>query len=1154
MKFRKKSFIAKIALGALSLGTLLVSPAQAAQKGISLDFAASYYRSYDHSIGGGAWDDKTINTDIENSLEGSEFVCGDYVSFLTKIALEDIQDLRDLGKMTLELNYEFDGDSTGTSGVGYTEFGEIGINRAPIVDLVAGEDETDSAMVEINALSQESLTTFHNPDPLFSGDNLTGTITVDDLEAGETIILRTDVKISCDPGSSPTGNILAKIMSARLVAANGAPINPITVNIGANTVPLQNPADVTTPILTISKTGLKGTGTCPGTDFTEISPGGTVTFCYVVKNDSLAPIYNLSIITDDNATPSNTLDDFFETLTGLTNLDGDGLLDDLGPGETATAFHVKKYDGQKDTYETNTATVNGYSASTGGSMLSASDITVVYIDPPLPISLSIDKRTNGADGQNILAGTPITWTYDITNTGEETLTSISLADDQEGAITCPMESLSPSASMQCTETGTAAIGSYSNIGTVTGTRESIVETTTASDTSSYFGADPKISIAKSPESQTIKWEGDATFEILVTNTGNITLESVSVTDTLTAGCAKFIGALAPSETSTYSCSYESVTASFINTAVVEAIFESMTVSDFDTASVTYIPPPLPISISINKLTNGADGLNIIKDSFVTWTYDVTNTGQETLTAISVSDDKLLGVSCPKTTLGIGESMQCAETSTAGLGSYSNLATVIGYRGEDTTTATDTSSYFGADPKISILKSPQSQTVVESGTANFEILITNTGNVSLESVTVSDELSPGCAKTIGVLGISETSTYTCMLETVTAGFINTAIVSGIFESTTVNDSDTATVIVDYLPKISVTKSANPTSVPETGGDVLFTFTVTNLGVETFTLTSLSDDKFGNLNGQGSCLIPQSIAASSNYSCGVTKKLGDGTLTPFTNVVTATGQDPESNTATETATAGVTFTDVLPDITLEKMANPTTLMMPGGLVTYTFKITNAGSETVTVSSFSDSRFTLPTQCMDFIGDTITPGAYLTCSSSETLTYTDSLAVVNTATATASDDEGNVDTATATATVYFSWYGRTPGYWKNHTNMWPETFTAGLSVVSVFFPTGDLPSFLKTGGVLDLNKNGGIDTLANALAYKGGTGITGAAQILLRAAVAAVLNEKYYGDGYPGSDTVANLIKLVHDTMLINNRSAYLTLASMLDMWNNGNHSTL
>ena len=42
----------------------------------------------------------------------------------------------------------------------------------------------------------------------------------------------------------------------------------------------------------------------------------------------------------------------------------------------------------------------------------------------------------------------------------------------------------------------------------------------------------------------------------------------------------------------------------------------------------------------------------------------------------------------------------------------------------------------------------------------------------------------------------------------------------------------------FPTSAVTKTADVASVPETGGDVTYTFVVTNNGAESVTLTSLS----------------------------------------------------------------------------------------------------------------------------------------------------------------------------------------------------------------------------------------------------------------------------------------------------------------------------
>src|SRR5688572_12443579 len=78
-----------------------------------------------------------------------------------------------------------------------------------------------------------------------------------------------------------------------------------------------------------------------------------------------------------------------------------------------------------------------------------------------------------------------------------------------------------------------------------------------------------------------------------------------------------------------------------------------------------------------------------------------------------------------------------------------------------------------------------------------------------------------------------------------------------------------------------------------------------------------------------------------------------------------------------------------------------------------------------------------------------------------------------------------------------GCTPGYWKNHTLNWEE-YTPTQTLDELFnFPTS-LASYSD-------------DTLLQALNYGGGSGVEGAAQVLLRAGVAAFLNAAHEGVGY-------------------------------------------
>ena len=488
----------------------------------------------------------------------------------------------------------------------------------------------------------------------------------------------------------------------------------------------------------------------------------------------------------------------------------------------------------------------------------------------------------------------------------------------------------------------------------------------------------------------------------------------------------------------------------------------------------------------------------------------------------------------------------------------NVASVSGFDasvGGNQITATDTATVFvdapeGA-PAIQIEKTPDTQVVVEGGRATFTITVTNTGNVLLSTIVVTDPLATECNKSEASLPVGGNITYTCSSDLLSAGFTNTATVTALGESIPVEDSDSATVTVDFLPKIDVTKEADLISVPESGGNVTYTVSVKNDAVEGFNLNSLVDDKFGDLNGVGTCSVPQSIASGATYTCSFTKMLNSEVLTPHLNTVTASGVDPESNPATDSDDASVAFTDVLPDISLTKVVNPTAAKWTGDYVDYTLTITNIGLETVTISAFADDKYTLSAECLALIGQTIAPSGSLSCVLlDQFVTGLAGGSFTNSATVTGVDNEANADTATASATVNFWWYGRTPGYWKNHPENWTSPFITSDFVQDVF----TVPAVLLTSGNLDLDRAVGKDTLMAALSYKGGSTLSGGAQILLRAAVAALFNEAYYGADYPIATSTADLISQVNTTMATGSRSAYVTFASYLDYWNNAVHASL
>ncbi|MBC7220523.1 lamin tail domain-containing protein [Candidatus Bipolaricaulota bacterium] len=110
--------------------------------------------------------------------------------------------------------------------------------------------------------------------------------------------------------------------------------------------------------------------------------------------------------------------------------------------------------------------------------------------------LSIQKKTNGVDadtppGPMVLAGSTVTWTYEVTNTGNVTLTDVVVTDDKAGPIgTIP--TLAPGASATLTKMGVAEAGQYANVGTATTTYNG--QTVSDTDPSHYVGVDGYITI------------------------------------------------------------------------------------------------------------------------------------------------------------------------------------------------------------------------------------------------------------------------------------------------------------------------------------------------------------------------------------------------------------------------------------------------------------------------------------------------------------------------------------------------------------------------------------------------------------------------------------------------------------------------------------
>lgn len=115
-----------------------------------------------------------------------------------------------------------------------------------------------------------------------------------------------------------------------------------------------------------------------------------------------------------------------------------------------------------------------------------------------------------------------------------------------------------------------------------------------------------------------------------------------------------------------------------------------------------------------------------------------------------------------------------------------------------------------------------------------------------------------------------------------------------------------------------------------------------------------------------------------------------------------------------------------------------------------------------------------------------------------------------------------------------GCTPGYWKNHEDSWADAgYAPGQTVGSVFMGSAAFPTQAAK-------------SLLEALQGSGGPGLEGGARILLRAAVAALLNAAHPDVDYPR--TTAEIIADVNAALTSGNRNTMLNLATALDSDNN------
>ena len=306
------------------------------------------------------------------------------------------------------------------------------------------------------------------------------------------------------------------------------------------------------------------------------------------------------------------------------------------------------------------------------------------------------------------AGSTVTFTYVVTNTGNDPLANVVVTDDKLGPITSFTGDTNSNGLLDLTETwtytktATALAGQQTNVGTVTAKDANSPPGTPVTDNNpaNYFGDAPAINIVKfvngqdadTPTGPHVAAGSTVTFTYVVTNTGNDPLANVVVTDdklgpiTSFTGDSNGNGLLDLTETWTYTKTATALAGQQTNVGTVtgQDANTAATVTDDNPANYFGDAP----AINIVKFVNGQDadtptGPHVAAGSTVTFTYVVTNTGNDPLANVVVTDDKLgpitsfTGDTNGNGQLDLTETWTYTQTATALAGQQTNVGTVTG---------------------------------------------------------------------------------------------------------------------------------------------------------------------------------------------------------------------------------------------------------------------------------------------------------------------------------------------------------------------------------------------------------------------------------------------------------------------------------------------
>lgn len=323
------------------------------------------------------------------------------------------------------------------------------------------------------------------------------------------------------------------------------------------------------------------------------------------------------------------------------------------------------------------------------------------------------------------------------------------------------------------------------------------------------------------------------------------------------------------------------------------------------------------------------------------------------------------------------------------------------------------------PRLLIDIQPQLQQFQPGNKATFQVVITNTGQVSFSKIAVTADEVPSCGRgQIGPLGIGQSLNYSCESGTLTEGFLLTLQATG-QTSNAGSANATATAFVNVLsPELRIIKRPT-TQVVRPGATARFSIVIFNTS-NTLTLTEIkvADTGVPGCNLDPADPITLAPGESRDYSCS-----RENVQAPFVGVSTVTGRDAAGDTIYSAGDAA--WVELL-DLSATLTSNPTSVPEPGEVVEFTVQLSNPGSIYVKLTALTTNRYgnlldpgnelvdSVTNSCLPKPSlPSIAPNGVFTCTFLAPVSGQPSPFNII-LTATAQDPDSHVVTATANTTV--------------------------------------------------------------------------------------------------------------------------------------------